>query len=67
MYIGLHVKYPLFLSDFNANLTFWTDFRKNNQISNFMEIRLVEQSSFMLTETGAEKRKDRETDRHERS
>jgi len=28
MYIGLHEKYPLFLSDFNENLIFSTDFRK---------------------------------------
>jgi len=28
MFIGLHVKYPLFLSDFNENLIFSTDFQK---------------------------------------
>jgi hypothetical protein len=28
MYIGLHVKYPLFLSNFNEILIFSTDFRK---------------------------------------
>ena len=28
MHIGLHVKYRLFLSDFNENLIFSTDFRK---------------------------------------
>jgi len=28
MYIGLHVKYPLFLFEFNEILIFWTDFRK---------------------------------------
>ena len=27
MYIGLHVKYPLFLSDFNETLIFLADFR----------------------------------------
>jgi len=28
MFIGLHVKYPLFLSDFKENLIFSTDFQK---------------------------------------
>ena len=34
MYIGLHLKYPLFLSDFNETWIFWTNFRiLKNQIS----------------------------------
>jgi len=38
MYIGLHVKYPLFLSDFNE--TWIIDrFSKNPQVPNFMKIR----------------------------
>jgi len=28
MYTGFHVKYPLFVSDFNETLIFSTDFRK---------------------------------------
>jgi len=28
MYIGLHVNYPLFLSEFNKTRIFWTDFGK---------------------------------------
>ena len=39
MYIGLYVKYPSSLSDFNEALIFSTDFQKNTQISNFMKIR----------------------------
>jgi hypothetical protein len=39
MYTGLHVKYPLFLSDFNKNLIFSQDFSKNTQISNFIKTR----------------------------
>jgi len=38
MYIGLHVKYHLFLSDFKENPNFPTRFSKNPQISNFMKI-----------------------------
>jgi len=32
MYVGLHVKYPLLLSDFNETSIFLTDFQKNTQI-----------------------------------
>jgi len=28
MYIGLHIKYPLFVSDVRGIRIFWTDFRK---------------------------------------
>jgi len=38
---GLHVKYPLFLSDFNETLILSTAL-KNTQISIFMKIRPVE-------------------------
>jgi hypothetical protein len=44
--IRLHVKYPLFLSDFNETRIFSTGFRKNTQISNFMKIRHVEAEFF---------------------
>jgi len=36
-YVGLHVKYPLFLSDFNE-LNFLDRFSKNRKISDFMII-----------------------------
>jgi len=39
MYISLHVKYLLFLSDFSETLVFLTEFLKNAQISNFKKIR----------------------------
>jgi len=39
MLIGLHVKYPLFFTDFNE--TYLDRFSKNPQISNFMKIRPV--------------------------
>ena len=38
MYIGLHVKYPLLLSDFNDTWAFSTYFRKILKISNYMNI-----------------------------
>jgi len=41
MYIGLHVKYSLFVSEFNETQIFSTDFRKKYQILNFMKIRPV--------------------------
>jgi len=39
--IGLHVKYPLFLSDFDKNFDFLQLFCINKRIPNFMEIREV--------------------------
>jgi hypothetical protein len=45
MYTGLHVKYPLLLTDFNETLIFSTDFRKM-LISNFMKIRPIRAELF---------------------
>jgi len=50
MYIGLHVKYPLFLLDFNETLNFLDRFSKNIQVSNFMKIRRVGAELFMRTD-----------------
>jgi hypothetical protein len=41
MNIGLHIKYPLFFSDFNVTSIFSTYFQKNTEISNFVKIRPV--------------------------
>jgi len=53
MCIGLHVKYPLFLSDFNE--TYFRDkFLKNPRISNVMKIIRWEQSCSMRTDRRTE-------------
>jgi hypothetical protein len=60
--IGLHIKYPLFLSGFSEIWICSTGFRKNAQISNFMKIRTVEAE--LHHEDG---RSDGRTDRHDES
>ena len=52
LYIGLQVKYPLSLSDFDETLIFSTTFSKNAQILNFMKIHPM----------GAKFQADRRTD-----
>jgi hypothetical protein len=52
MYIGLHVKVPLSLTDFKENWIIFTDFRKNTDMSNLNKIRPV----------GAEFQANRRTD-----
>ena len=45
--VGHHVKYPLFLADFNETWIFWIYFRKKTiQISDFMKIPPVEKELF---------------------
>jgi hypothetical protein len=60
MYIGLHVKYPLFLSDFNDTLISQQIFRKI-VISDFMKIRPVDAELFRAD--GRRDRRDEATSR----
>ena len=46
MWTRLHVKYPLFLSDFNKNGILSTEFRKKAEISIFIKIRPMEYELF---------------------
>jgi len=55
MYTGLHVKYPLFVSDFNEIKIFLDKFSNNIQISNFVTICVVGAELF---------HEDGQTDRH---
>jgi len=56
MYIGLHVKYPLFLPDCNESWILLTDLKKKIlKFQFFMKFRPV----------GAEFHADRRTDRHD--
>jgi len=59
-YIGLHVKYRLFLSEFNETWIFSAYFSKLIQTSNFMKIRSVGAEFFH-----AERRTDGQTDEHD--
>jgi len=51
MSIGIYVKYRLFLSDFNENWFFSTDFRKNIQIPSLMKIRALGAEFFPCWQT----------------
>jgi hypothetical protein len=46
MYIALHVKWPLFLSDFNETVIFSTDFRKIIICKSFMKIHAARTELF---------------------
>jgi hypothetical protein len=64
MSTGLHVKYLLFLSDFNKTFIFSTYFRKNPRKSNFIEIPSVgaEFGRERERETERERERERQTD-----
>jgi hypothetical protein len=47
----LHVKYPLFLSDFNKIWIFYTGFREKYQISSFIKILPVGAELFYAGQT----------------
>ena len=61
MYIGLRVKYPLFLSDFNETLLSRQTSEKNTQVLNFMKILSVGAELFH-----ADGQTDRSTERKDR-
>jgi len=74
MYVGLHGKYPLFLPDFNENLTFFYVFRKILKCQILLKSVHWEPSYFMPTDGQTEEgekdrmtlgRTDRETERHD--
>ena len=54
MWKRLHVKYTLFLSDFNESRIFSTDFRKKTYISNLIKIRPAGAELFHADEMGDE-------------
>jgi hypothetical protein len=64
MYIGFHVKYPLFLSDCNDTSIFSTDFRKSTQILNFIKIRPAT-AEFFHADGRTDGRTNGQTDRHD--
>ena len=51
MYIGLYVKYRLFLSDFGVTWIFSVIFRKGHKYQNFMKILPVGAELFPLGRT----------------
>ena len=60
MYIGLHLKYPLFLSDFNQTYIFFIVL-KNTEISNFIQICSVRAKLFHA-DGQMDRWEDRQTD-----
>jgi len=50
MYIGPHVKYPLFLFDYNKSWIFSTEFRKIFKYQIYWKSIYLESASFMRTD-----------------
>ena len=64
MYIGLHVKYPLFLSDFSEASIFLTDFRQN--LEHQISWKSAQWEPELLhADRRIDKRADRQTDKHD--
>jgi hypothetical protein len=63
MYIGIHVKYLLFLSDVNETLIFSTDFSKNPQIWKFMKNHPMGRNFFRMDGWTEDRRIERRTER----
>jgi len=66
MYVGVHVRCPLFLSDFIKTWTFWTDFRKILKYQISWTFFLWEQN-FSCGQAERERERERARERHEDS
>ena len=65
MFIGLHVKYQIFLTDFNSTSILSTDFRKTLKFQISWKFVQWGQSCSMRTDGRADQLTYRQTDRHE--
>ena len=61
MYIGLHVKYPIFFSDFNETEIFSTDFQNTHKTP--ITSKSIKWQPSCSMQVGGQR--DRQTDRHD--